>query len=108
LNWVKEAKPDLAIVDLGLPDMDGREVCKTIKKNPATRALPVIILTAQTSNEVKIDSQLLCQANLFLNKPIDVDDLAKAVNTILEKVEREKLLFRSSINSRTFPHGRST
>ena len=102
INWVKEGKPDLAIIDLGLPDINGIEVCKAIKENPATRTVPVIILTGDSSNKARIENRLFAQANLYLNKPIAVDDLKKAVAKLLDKAEKEKLLFRSSINFRKF------
>ncbi|OGR97592.1 MAG: hypothetical protein A2016_03875 [Elusimicrobia bacterium GWF2_62_30] len=100
LNWVKEGNIDLAIIDLGLPDMNGMEVCRTIKDNPRTRATPVIILTGNSSNEARIESRLVANANLFLNKPIDAGDLRKAVSKMFEKSEREKRLLRTSIKFR--------
>lgn len=98
LKWVKEMKPDLVITDLGLPDIDGTEVCASIKKNPKTHGIPVIILTGNTTNEVKIKSNINAQADLFLNKPINTDDLTKAVAIILAKAEKKKLLMRNSFN----------
>lgn len=100
LNWVKEGKPDLAIVDLGLPDMSGLDVCKAIKENPRTSSLPVIILTGNSSNEARVESQLFANANLFLNKPIDMGDLKKAVGKIFEKIEIEQRVFRASMKFR--------
>ena len=100
LNWVKEGQMDLALIDLGLPDMDGLEVCKAIKENPRTRSTPVIILTGNNSNEARIESRLSANANLFLNKPIDAGDLRKAVAKMFEKSEKEKRLLRTSIKFR--------
>jgi len=100
LNWVKEAHMDLAIIDLGLPDINGLEVCRAIKENPRTRATPVIILTGNSSNEARIESRLSANANLFLNKPIDAGDLRKAVAKMFEKSEKEKRLLRTSIKFR--------
>jgi DNA-binding response OmpR family regulator len=99
-NWVKETKIDLAIVDLGLPDMSGIEVCEAIKEDPRTRSVPIIILTGNTSNEARIKGNLYGHAELFLNKPIEIDDLRKAVACILEKAEKKKLLLRNSFKTR--------
>ena len=100
LNWVKESSMDLAIIDLGLPDMNGMQVCKAIKETPRTRVTPVIILTGNNSNEARIESRLFANADLFLNKPIAIGDLRTAVKKVLEESEREKRLLRTSIKFR--------
>ena len=99
-NWIKEVKLDLAIVDLGLPDMSGIQVCEFIKEDPKTRSTPIIILTGNTSNEARIKGNLCANADLFLNKPIEIADLRTAVATILEKAEKKKLLLRNSFKAR--------
>jgi DNA-binding response OmpR family regulator len=98
MNWVKEMPLDLAIIDLGLPDINGLEVCKTIKDNPRTRHTKVIILTGNNSNEARIESNIGARAELFLNKPIQIADLRSAVARLLEKTEKEKLLLRASFS----------
>ena len=99
-NWVKEVKLDLAIVDLGLPDISGLQVCEFIKEDPKTRATPIIILTGNTTNDARIKSNSCANAELFLNKPIEIEDLRKAVAAILEKSEKKKLLLRNSFKAR--------
>jgi len=100
MNWIKEVRLDLAIVDLGLPDMNGLQICMAIKEDPKTRATPIVILTGNTSNEAKIKGNIDGNADLFLNKPIEISDLKTAVATILEKSEKKKLLLRNSFKSR--------
>ena len=100
IEWLKEIRVELAIVDLGLPDMHGLEVCRNIKENPKTRSVPVIILTGNTSNTAKIEGGLKASADLFLNKPICADDLKKAVAMMLEKAAKKKLLLRNSLKPR--------
>lgn len=100
IEWIKEIRVDLAIVDLGLPDVSGMEVCRAIKDNPKTRSIPVIILTGNTSNSAKITSNLEGHADLFLNKPISVDDLKNAVTMTLENAAKKKLLLRNSLRTR--------
>ena len=87
-------------MDLGLPDISGFEVCRHIKDNPKTRSIPVIILTGNTSNNAKIEGNMEANADLFLNKPIGIDDLKKAVNMMFEKVAKKKLLLRNSLKTR--------
>jgi DNA-binding response OmpR family regulator len=100
VNWVKEVKFDLAILDLNLPDMNGMQICMCIKEDPKTRATPVIILTGNSSNEARIKSNLEAKADLFLNKPINTDDLKSAIKSMLETAEKRKLLLRNSIRTR--------
>ncbi|OIN99109.1 MAG: hypothetical protein COX65_02750 [Elusimicrobia bacterium CG_4_10_14_0_2_um_filter_56_8] len=95
LSWIKEVKLDLAIIDLGLPDMNGLEICREIKENSRTRAIPIIILTGNATNEAKIKGNLEVSADLFLNKPIENADLNKAVATILEQAEKKHMLLRN-------------
>ena len=95
LSWIKEVKLDLAIIDLGLPDMNGLEICREIKENSRTRAIQIIILTGNATNEAKIKGNLEVSADLFLNKPIENADLNKAVATILEQAEKKHMLLRN-------------
>lgn len=103
VNWIKEVPLDLAIIDLGLPDISGLEVCKAIKDNPRTRHTKVIILTGNTSNEARIESNIGARAELFLNKPIQIADLRSAVAKLLEKSEKEKLMLRASFSRFAVP-----
>ncbi|MDA8131665.1 MAG: response regulator transcription factor [Elusimicrobia bacterium] len=100
MNWIKESRFDLVLLDLMLPDMNGAQICASIKESPRTRSIPVIILTGNTSNEARIRTGLEANSDLFLNKPIDPADLRKAVKTIIEAAERKKLLLRRSIKDR--------
>ena len=85
LDWITNSKPDLVLLDIGLPDMSGVEVCKKIKSNSATRKIPVIILTAFKNNPTKMKTTLTAPADFFLNKPVKNEDLLGAVKTMLEK-----------------------
>ena len=100
LNWLKEIRVDLAIVDLGLPDMNGLEICRRIKEAPGTASIPVVVLTGNTSNEARIEANLDASVELFLNKPISVGDLKKAVQMVFEKSEKKKLLLRNAIKEK--------
>jgi CheY-like chemotaxis protein len=92
LNWVKETRFDLAILDLCLPDSSGLEICEAIKKDPKTRATKVIILTGNTGNDNRIKSNLHAGADLFLTKPIEPNDLRQAARKMLEAARQNKLL----------------
>jgi two-component system, chemotaxis family, response regulator Rcp1 len=75
--------PDLILLDLNLPGMDGREVLAEIKRDEALRRLPVIVLT--TSGE---DADVLAAYDLLVNayvqKPVDIDQFIAAVRSIEE------------------------
>ena len=63
LDWLASSKPDLVVLDVGLPDMSGIEVCKKIKAEHATRRIPVIILTARIDNQAKMSANLNAHAD---------------------------------------------
>ena len=59
---------DLVLLDIMLPDIDGFEVCRQIRKDPRTAAVPIIMLTAKKAQEDH-DKGVLCGANAYLVKP---------------------------------------
>lgn len=74
-------RPDLILLDLNLPKMDGREVLAQIKADPKLRTIPTIILT--TSNaEIDIARSYQLQANCFLSKPVQLDEFEGLVKSI--------------------------
>ncbi len=75
--------PDLVLVDVMMPDMDGYEVCRRLKKNPETLEIPVIFITAK--NEVS-DEELgfSVGASDFIHKPISAPIVAARVRTHLK------------------------
>lgn len=96
LKWLSEIdKPDLIIIDIGLPDMDGLELCKKIKNNLSTRKIPVIILTGREGNDFRIKGTLDCKANLYLNKPVEFETLYRAVKTLIDKYREEQSILRN-------------
>ena len=95
LDWLTNSKPDLVLLDVGLPDMSGIEVCKKIKDDRKTRRIPVIILTAHIDNQTKMKANLTARADLFLSKPLDNKDLISAVETLLKKSSADSALRRN-------------
>lgn len=74
-------RPDLVLLDLGLPRKDGREVLREMLDDPALRAIPVAVLTASQQNtDILIGERL--PAGYFLTKPVDVGQLLALVATI--------------------------
>lgn len=73
--------PDLVLLDLNLPRMDGREVLAAIKSNDAIKRIPVVILTMSRDEEDVLRSYNL-HANCFITKPIDLEQFMKVVRSI--------------------------
>lgn len=74
-------RPDLILLDLNLPRMDGREVLAEIKADESLRVIPLVILTTSKADEDVLrayDSH----ANCYVAKPLDFDQFAHAVNSI--------------------------
>jgi CheY-like chemotaxis protein len=72
--------PDLMLLDLNLPGLDGREVLAEIKSDPELRRLPVIVLTTSAS-ERDIAKSYDVGANCFVTKPVDVHDFMEVVQS---------------------------
>lgn len=73
--------PDLILLDLNLPKMDGREVLKEIKGDPFLRQIPVVILTTSDA-ETDIVKSYTLGANCYITKPISLDGFIEVVQTI--------------------------
>ncbi|HLN25669.1 MAG TPA: response regulator [Patescibacteria group bacterium] len=75
--------PDLVLLDLNMPQMNGREVLKEMKGDAALTAIPVVVLT--TSD---VERDVVATYNLgasgYITKPVDMDDLFKAVHSVTE------------------------
>jgi len=83
LFLIDEQIPDLVILDVVMPGMDGWEVCHKIKTDIATANVPVIMLTAKTEQEDRIRG-LEGGANDYLTKPYEVEELMARVRNILQ------------------------
>jgi len=77
-SMVATHKPDVVILDLRMPGMDGFEVCRLIKSQEATKHAEVVAMTAYPSPEAE-KSILDCGARACLNKPLDLDRLMREV-----------------------------
>jgi putative two-component system response regulator len=82
LRCVEEDHPDLIILDLALPRVNGYEVCRRVKDNEATNLLPVIMVTASAQREVKLKG-LEAGADDFIAKPFDRVELLTRIASLL-------------------------
>ena len=85
LELVASDKPDLILLDVMMPDMDGIEVCQRLQADNETKNIPVIFITARTSKEGKIEG-LGVGAVDYITKPIDLDETLARVQTQLRFV----------------------
>ena len=74
-------RPDIILLDLNLPKMDGREVLAHIKDDDDLRTIPTIVLTTSAS-EADITKSYQLQANCYLNKPVELDAFENLVKSI--------------------------
>jgi chemotaxis family two-component system response regulator Rcp1 len=80
-SYVSAPRPDVILLDLNLPKMDGRELLAKIKKDTNLKMIPTIVLTSSDANEDVLTSYQL-QASCFLRKPSQWDDFASIMTSI--------------------------
>lgn len=81
--------PDLVILDLMIPDMDGYEICRRLRDNPQTAHLPIIMFTAKTLVGDKV-AGFQAGADDYLTKPVHPAELASHVEALLERSETKE------------------
>lgn len=81
---LEEKRPDLAILDIMLPDMDGYEILKKLRSNSSTKKLPVIMVTAKTT-EIDMIKGLDMGADDYIKKPFSVMELITRVKAVLRR-----------------------
>jgi DNA-binding response OmpR family regulator len=84
LSAIQTRRPDLVLLDLMMPDIDGFEVCRRVRSNPATVNLPIIVVSARTHDA---DKQMANQvgANGYLTKPYRRTELLALIQARLRK-----------------------
>jgi len=100
---VEKTYPDLILLDIMMPNMNGYAVCKNLKSSPNTMSIPIVVVTALKEKEDRIKA-IEAGADDFLSKPVDMYELNARVKSLLRvkqyydslMEEREKLLIYSS------------
>ena len=87
LKQVKEEKPDLIVLDLMLPEMDGLDVCKRVRSAPDTAMIPIIMLTAKAEESDTIVG-LELGADDYVTKPFSPKALVARVKALLRRIDR--------------------
>ncbi len=83
LSLIKEEKPDLVILDVVMPRMDGFRVLDKLKKDDKTMTIPVIMLTTRSSGE-DIDRGISHLAEEYVPKPFDLEELNRSIEQTLQ------------------------
>ena len=79
---VKQHEPDIILLDIMLPTVSGIELCKMLKSNLSTRSIPVILLTAASTQEKKMEG-LQTGADDYITKPFDLKELVLRCNNLI-------------------------
>jgi CheY-like chemotaxis protein len=87
ISWVRQNKPDMILLDLLLPGMDGFTICENLKLDRDTNLIPIIMITALTDPEDKVHG-LQVGANRYLTKPFTAGDLHLAIKEVFAWRER--------------------
>lgn len=82
LALARDYRPDLVLLDLGLPGMDGLEMCRRLKEDPATSGVPVLILTARPEGEYG-DEARLAGCDRYLEKPKTPLEVLNEVESVI-------------------------
>jgi DNA-binding response OmpR family regulator/two-component sensor histidine kinase len=96
LNICREHFPDVIVSDIIMPEMDGLEFCNSIKSDPETCHIPVILLTAKAGNEDMIKG-LEHKADAYISKPFSPKALAATVNNLIENRRKLQEKYRRDI-----------
>ena len=89
LKTIRNQKPDMIILDIGLPDIDGFEVCQTLRNDATTKDYPIIMLTAKGDDRDKIEG-LSLGADDYITKPYNAEELILRINNLLTRSKKYK------------------
>jgi len=84
LDEINARKPDLVVLDIMLPELDGFEVCKRIKENPETAGIPVVMLTAK-KNSQDYARGMQVGADAYVTKPFKSAQVMELIESLLSR-----------------------
>ena len=85
LEKIKSVKPDLVLLDLMMPDMDGWEVYQQMKADPEMQHIPVIVVTAKAQSIDKVLGLHIAKVDDYVTKPFGPQELLQSVEKVLSK-----------------------
>lgn len=82
LAKIRDGRPELVILDVMLPKMNGHQVCSTVKQDPELKVIPILMLTAKAQRQDQEEAKT-CGAEAYLTKPFQLDELLEKVRGLL-------------------------
>ena len=82
LDAVRDGSPDVVVMDVRMPGLDGFEACRSLKQDPATRLIPVVLMTGSTDRDDRLQA-IEVGADDFLTKPIDEAELTARLRSLV-------------------------
>ena len=89
IEMIKSQEPDLVILDVGLPDIDGFKLCKNLRSDEKTKDYPIIMLTARAEDSDRIEG-LKLGADDYITKPYNAEELILRIRNLLKRTEKYK------------------
>jgi pilus assembly protein CpaE len=87
-GWMaaRESAPDVIIADVLMPEMDGYELVRTVRRNPSTSGIPVILLSGRRGSDAAVEGYR-CGADDYVSKPVDVEVLRHKIDALLRRAQ---------------------
>lgn len=89
MEMIKSQEPDLVILDVGLPDIDGFKLCEKLRSDEKTKDYPIIMLTARAEDSDRIEA-LKLGADDYITKPYNAEELILRIRNLLKRTEKYK------------------
>lgn len=90
LEAIRREQPDLVLLDLMMPDMDGWEVYQKMKADEATKAIPVIVVTAKAQSIDKVLGLHIAKVDDYITKPFGPQELLESVEKVLARQKQDQ------------------
>ena len=103
LEIVKSQAPDLILLDVTMPGMDGYEVCREIRSDSSIERVPIIFLTARTRDEDRI-SGFQAGADDYINKPFNLEELLLRVRAVLRRTQDQPKLDGKTVDNEFYKY----
>ncbi len=87
LELIKQDKPDLIVLDVMMPQMDGWEICKIIKDHSDLQSIKILMLTAKNAERDKMIGRHILKADDYMTKPFDITELLQSIEKLLAAPE---------------------
>lgn len=90
LDLIRSEIPDLVLVDLMMPNMDGWEVYQQLKSNPETNQIPVIVITAKSQPIDRVLGLHIAKVDDYICKPFHPQELLDSIDKVLQSIEQKR------------------